>query len=141
MKDINTINIPLKSEFNRDIKALKRYRIKKQYLQIFFSIRGSYWRYLNRFNVGGVIICLQRQNTLMVNMFIMYLAYWVITNMQYVKSLSGQKLWAITYTKSKLIRLLTHLKKHRIFWIYSLGIKSGLSINEVLEMWQKVKTQ
>ena len=28
MKDINTINIPLKSEFDRDIKALKRRRKK-----------------------------------------------------------------------------------------------------------------
>ena len=56
MKDINTINIPLKSEFDRDIKALKRYKKKRQYLQIFFSIRGSYWRYLNKLNVSWVMM-------------------------------------------------------------------------------------
>lgn len=43
MKDINTINIPLKSEFNRDIKALKRYRKKDnicKYSLVFVAVIG-----------------------------------------------------------------------------------------------------
>nr|DAO66734.1 MAG TPA: hypothetical protein [Caudoviricetes sp.] len=56
MKDINTINIPLKSEFDRDIKALKRRRKKRQYLQIFFGICGSRRRYLNKLNVSWVMM-------------------------------------------------------------------------------------
>ena len=43
MKDINTINIPLKSEFDRDIKALKRYRKKDnicKYSLVFVAVVG-----------------------------------------------------------------------------------------------------
>lgn len=43
MKDINTINIPLKSEFDRDIKALKRYRKKDnicKYSLVFVAVIG-----------------------------------------------------------------------------------------------------
>lgn len=43
MKDINTINIPLKSEFNRDIKALKRYKKKDnicKYSLVFVAVIG-----------------------------------------------------------------------------------------------------
>lgn len=43
MKDINTINIPLKSEFDRDIKALKRRRKKNnicKYSLVFVAVIG-----------------------------------------------------------------------------------------------------
>ena len=43
MKDINTINIPLKSEFDRDIKALKRYKKKDnicKYSLVFVAVIG-----------------------------------------------------------------------------------------------------
>ena len=43
MKDINTINIQLKSEFDRDIKALKRYRKKDnicKYSLVFVAVIG-----------------------------------------------------------------------------------------------------
>lgn len=43
MKDINTINIPLKSEFDRDIKALKRRRKKDnicKYSLVFVAVVG-----------------------------------------------------------------------------------------------------
>ena len=43
MKDINTINIPLKSEFDRDIKALKRCRKKDnicKYSLVFVAVIG-----------------------------------------------------------------------------------------------------
>lgn len=43
MKDINTINIPLKSEFDRDIKALKRRRKKDnicKYYLVFVAVIG-----------------------------------------------------------------------------------------------------
>lgn len=43
MKDINTINIPLKSEFDRDITALKRCRKKDnicKYSLVFVAVIG-----------------------------------------------------------------------------------------------------
>lgn len=43
MKDINTINIPLKSEFDREIKALKRRRKKDnicKYSLVFVTVVG-----------------------------------------------------------------------------------------------------
>ncbi len=43
MKDINTINIPLKSEFDREIKALKRRRKKDnicKYSLVFVAVIG-----------------------------------------------------------------------------------------------------